>query len=212
MISIIRHPQGLAAVRDAVAAIPDEQLFLSGVITLGELAKGIALLDEGQRKTALKTWLDGLEQDYGERILPIDAETVRVWGESTAAAQENGRIVPAADGLIAATARCHGLRVMTRNVDDFTPMGVMLVNPWGDSDRRKSPNNPRRVRSANRNRNTPDNRNDNQGFRLARPPAGPGTGAATAAPGVARVTMRPGPGLAGKGAPNSTAGSRTEGQ
>ncbi|NCC93840.1 MAG: hypothetical protein EOM10_11230 [Opitutae bacterium] len=28
-------------------------------------------------------------------------------------------------------------------------------------------NTPRRVRSANRNRNTPDNRNDNLGFRLA---------------------------------------------
>ena len=69
---------------------------------------------------------------YGERILPIDAETVRVWGESTAAAQKNGRIVSASDGLIAATARRHGLRVMTRNVDDFAPMGVMIVNPWGD--------------------------------------------------------------------------------
>lgn len=131
VLSELRHPKGLSAVRDAVAAIPDDQLFIS-VITLGELIKGITLLDEGKRKTELKTWLDGLERDYGDRVLPIDSETVRLWGELTAAAQRNGRIVPALDGLIAATARWHGLRVMTRNIDDFAPMGVMLVNPWDD--------------------------------------------------------------------------------
>lgn len=135
VLSEIRRPEGSAAVRDAVAAIADEQLFLS-VITLGELTKGIALLGEGKRKTTLKTWLDGLEQDYADRILSIDVETVRLWGESTATARKNGRIVPASDGLIAATALRHGLRVMTRNVDDFTPMGVMIVNPWGDVDGR----------------------------------------------------------------------------
>jgi hypothetical protein len=32
-------------------------------------------------------------------------------------------------------------------------------------------NEPQNVRSANRNRNTPDNRNNNVGFRLASPPA-----------------------------------------
>jgi predicted nucleic acid-binding protein len=34
------------------------------------------------------------------------------------------------DALIAATALVHGLRVVTRNVADFAPMGVELVNPW----------------------------------------------------------------------------------
>jgi hypothetical protein len=34
------------------------------------------------------------------------------------------------DGLIAATARRHGLYVMTRNTADFEPTGALLLNPW----------------------------------------------------------------------------------
>jgi predicted nucleic acid-binding protein len=34
------------------------------------------------------------------------------------------------DGLIAATARRHGLYVMTRNTTDFEPTGALLLNPW----------------------------------------------------------------------------------
>ena len=37
---------------------------------------------------------------------------------------------PVADALIAATALVHGLTVVTRNVADFAPMGVKLLNPW----------------------------------------------------------------------------------
>lgn len=52
-------------------------------------------------------------------------------------------------------------------------------------------NKPRNVRSANRNNRTPDNRNDNNGFRLSSPPAsvqcfGPEPVAFTDAPGAAR--------------------------
>jgi predicted nucleic acid-binding protein len=48
----------------------------------------------------------------------------------TAAAQKKGQIVAAPDGQIAATAKQHGLYVMTRNVKDFEPTGAMLINPW----------------------------------------------------------------------------------
>ena len=56
-------------------------------------------------------------------------KTSRIWGELTAAAQRVGRTVRAGDGLVAATARRHGLHVMT-NVADFEPTGVLLLNPW----------------------------------------------------------------------------------
>jgi len=128
-LSEIRHPRGNPAVREAVLKFRDQELFIS-VITLGELAKGIALLDPGERQQELNAWLAGLEQHYADRILDITSDIVRVWGELTAAAQRNGRVVPASDGLIAATALHHGLRVMTRNVDDFAPTGVRILNPW----------------------------------------------------------------------------------
>jgi len=131
VISEIRREQGRPRVRAQVGAIRNRDLFLS-VITVGELTKGITLLPAGRKKDALSEWLLVLEQDYAERILPVDAETARVWGELTAAAQSGGKTVSVSDGLIAATAIRHGLHVMTRNVSDFRDTGAMLINPWED--------------------------------------------------------------------------------
>ena len=64
-------------------------------------------------------------------------------------------------------------------------------------------NQPARVRSANRNRNTPTNRNNNVGFRLASPPAIQSRRVHGGGGREARVIMSPLPGLAGTGAPNS---------
>ena len=113
-------------------AFRDQDLFIS-VITLGELTKGIALVDPGRRQQALTDWLLGLEQQFSDRILEITSDVVRIWGELTAAAQLNGRVAPATDGLIAATALHHGLKVMTRNIDDFAPTGAEVLNPWAAS-------------------------------------------------------------------------------
>ena len=129
VISEIRKPQGSARVKEAVAALVSSDVFISA-ITFGELTKGITLLEKGKKKTALQNWLLTLEKNYARAILPIDLETVRLWGELTAQAQKNGCTVPACDGLIAATARQHGLHIMTRNIRDFEATGAMLINPW----------------------------------------------------------------------------------
>jgi predicted nucleic acid-binding protein len=112
-----------------VDALLPEQLFISAV-TFGELVKGIALVQSGQRKEALSTWLLGLEQFYGDRILPVDTEVARRWGEVTAQVRSQGVTIAAADGLIAATALRHGLHLMTRNERHFTATGVPVIDPW----------------------------------------------------------------------------------
>jgi predicted nucleic acid-binding protein len=114
--------------RRAVDAFDSESLFVS-VLSIGEIAKGIALLEESQHKRALEAWLQTLERQYAG-LLPVDLEISRIWGELTAAAQKARRTVPASDGLTAATARRHGLHVMTGNTADFEPTGVLLLNPW----------------------------------------------------------------------------------
>jgi predicted nucleic acid-binding protein len=132
VLSEVRKPHGHAAVRRAIAEIPDEDLFIS-VISIGEITNGIALLDDSRRKHDLQSWLQTLERDYAARILPIDREAAHIWGELSAAARKNGKTISASDGLIAATARRHGLHVMTRNVSDFEPTGALLINPWEES-------------------------------------------------------------------------------
>jgi toxin FitB len=129
VLSELRRPKGDPGVRRAVDALGSDDLFVS-VLSVGEIAKGIALLEESKNKRNLQAWLQALERHYADRVLPVDLETSHIWGELTAAAQKTGKIVPASDGLIAATARRHGLHVMTRNTEHFEPTGVLLLNPW----------------------------------------------------------------------------------
>jgi len=131
VLSELRKPDGHAGVRRAVEEIPSENLYLS-VVSIGEIVKGIALLKDGRRKRELQSWVQALERHYTEQLLPVDLETAQIWGELTASAQKRGKTISAVDGLIAATALRHGLRVMTRNPADFEPAGVLLMNPWKD--------------------------------------------------------------------------------
>ena len=39
---------------------------------------------------------------------------------------------PLADAFIAATALHHNLTVVTRNVKDFAPLGVRVLDPWSE--------------------------------------------------------------------------------
>jgi predicted nucleic acid-binding protein len=125
----IRKPDGHAEVKAAVRSIPDRELYLS-VLTVGEVAKGVALLPASRKKQGLATWLLALEAQFADRILAIDRDTARIWGELTARARKAGVVVPTSDGLIAATALQHGLYVMTRNSRDFAATGVLIIDPW----------------------------------------------------------------------------------
>lgn len=100
------------------------------VLTLGELRKGAARRAQRDAAAAsmLAQWIDGLENEYKDRILPIDQPIARMWGELSAA-----RSRPVVDTLLAATAIHHGLTLVTRNVRDVQDTPVVLHNPWLES-------------------------------------------------------------------------------
>jgi predicted nucleic acid-binding protein len=125
----LRHPQGNAAVKAAVALIPDDSLYLSG-LSLGEIAKGISLLRDGRKKRNLSDWLTGLESQFADRILPVDHETAHLWGDISARAEHAGIMLLAIEGLLAATALRHGLHIMTHNTPRFAVTGTLIVDPW----------------------------------------------------------------------------------
>ena len=102
-------------------------LFLSA-ITILELETGALLVErrDPAQGAILRAWLDG-------HVLPAFAG--RVLAVDTAVAQRCARLhVPDhradRDALIAATALVHGMTVVTRNVADFEPTGVPILNPW----------------------------------------------------------------------------------
>ena len=107
-------------------AAASTSLFLS-VLTLGELRKGVAVHRRTDPVAAdrLGAWVDGIETQFADRILPVDATVARIWGELSA-----GRSLPVIDTLIAATAIASRLTLATRNIRDVEATGVALIDPW----------------------------------------------------------------------------------
>ena len=103
----------------------DSDLFLS-VITLGEIERGI----EKQRRVdpafskELANWLESVAGIYGDPVLPVSPAIARRWG--VLSAQQGNESI---DLLIAATALSHGLKVVTRNVKHFAPLGIGVIDP-----------------------------------------------------------------------------------
>jgi toxin FitB len=101
-------------------------LFLS-VISIGEIERGIARQRAADPSFAgaLADWLDRVLTLYGDRVVPFDLRAARRWGVLSAALGGDS-----ADLMIAATAIEHGLIVVTRNVSDFEPSGVAVIDPF----------------------------------------------------------------------------------
>jgi predicted nucleic acid-binding protein len=113
-----------------LAEADEDRVFLS-VITLAELRHGIARLVESQRRTRLNSWLrDEITARFEGRLLPIDRSIADAWGEIVAQCDRAGRPIGTMDAFIAATARVHGLALVTRDQSGFVPAGIEMINPW----------------------------------------------------------------------------------
>ena len=112
---------------------PEELMYLS-VITIGELRKGIDLLDhDDPRRAALQSWLDhDLRIRFAGRLLPFDEHVAERWGHLEAVARRRRLTLSTIDALLAATALHHALTLVTRNTGDVEPTGVPTFNPWSD--------------------------------------------------------------------------------
>lgn len=97
-------------------------------IVLAELAAGVASLPSGRKRSRLEAWFDALADTI--ECLPWTAETARAWAVMVAEMRRRGRVMPLFDSMIAASARAHGLTVITRNVHDFEAAGVDVFDPF----------------------------------------------------------------------------------
>ena len=109
----------------------DETSIYLSVVTIGELRRGFVSLAASKRRSELELWFEGdLLPRFQYRILPVTHSIADRWGVLDAECMLRGTPLNTADGLIAATALQHGLTLVTRNVRDFTGLGVELFNPW----------------------------------------------------------------------------------
>jgi len=110
-----------------IESIEPVETFLSS-ITIHELELGILLLErkDSQQGAVLRAWLDTrVLPEFDERILAVDLAVARRCAKLHAPDPR-----PLRDFFLAATALVHGMTVVTRNVEDFEPMGVEILNPW----------------------------------------------------------------------------------
>ena len=129
VLSETRKKRADAGVIAFLQAAEASTLYIS-VLTLGELRKGVAkkMREDEYEAKKLAGWVDGLEYSFADRILGIDAETARLWGDWS-----SERPRPVVDTLLAATAVLRGLTLVTRNIRDVRGIPVKLLNPWSES-------------------------------------------------------------------------------
>jgi toxin FitB len=106
----------------------DAALFYLSAVTLMELELGTLLMErrDPTQGAQLRRWMDShIGPEFSERILPVDKNVAlccaRLHVPNPCAER---------DALIAATAIVHQMTVVTRNVADFEPTGVDIINPW----------------------------------------------------------------------------------
>jgi predicted nucleic acid-binding protein len=132
VVSELIKPRPEARVTSWIEAT-DERLFYLSVLTLGEIRKGIALVENRQRRAMLESWLGSdLVIRFSGRILLVDQEVADRWGIMAAHASTAKRLLPVIDGLLAATAVHNNLTLVTRNTRDVAETGVPVFNPWSD--------------------------------------------------------------------------------
>jgi len=125
VVSELRKPKPHQGVVAWVQNASEENLHLSAV-TVGEIQAGIEITREQDAPKAqeIEAWLDSVAETYN--VIPVDAHIFRRWAQLMHR-RPNHHLE---DALIAATALVRGLSVVTRNVDDFKPFGVSLINPF----------------------------------------------------------------------------------
>lgn len=125
VVSELRKPKPHGGVLAWLQGVDDSELFLSAV-TLGEIQAGIELTREQNAAKAaeIEAWLELVASAYN--VLPMDGAVFRHWARLMH--RQSDTLYE--DAMIAATAKTHGLKVVTRNVADFQALGLQVFNPF----------------------------------------------------------------------------------
>jgi predicted nucleic acid-binding protein len=109
---------------------PEQQLFICTPV-VAELRYGIDRLPDGGRKDRFRSAFETLcTSGYRGRVLSFDLDSAIWFGHLRADRDRIGRPIEPIDGMIAAIALANRMALVTRNVQDFSDIGLDLINPF----------------------------------------------------------------------------------
>lgn len=130
VLSEVTKPAPDARVLNWLDRLDEDRSFIS-VVSIAEIRRGVALMDQGRKRDTLAEWLSrDLPQRFEQRVLLVDEKVALAWGDLMGLAKRSGRGLSSMDGLIGATAIAHELTLATRNTRDFQDFGIELLDPW----------------------------------------------------------------------------------
>ncbi len=130
VVSEWMKPQPAASVIAWLNSIKGEDLYLS-VISFAELRRGVERLAEGEQRRRLDRWVrEELPAWFEGRVPLVTREVAEAWGELVAASEARGRRIGVMDGFLAAITFSQGMTLVTRNVGDFSGVGIATFCPW----------------------------------------------------------------------------------
>lgn len=133
ILSELRRPRPERKVIAFVAAQPLELLYVSSV-TFAEIRYGIELVTDANRRAELNDWLvHRVRPMFEQRVLPITEDVMFKWRLMVEDGRKAGHTFSQPDLIIAATARHHGLTVVSRDVGDYLRSRTPVLNPWVDT-------------------------------------------------------------------------------
>lgn len=126
VVSETRKRRPSPNVMEWFSSVPRASVYLS-VLVIGELRHGAELIRrrDYQQSVALEGWLNSLLEASKDRILPVTLEIAEEWGRMSVPDK-----LPAVDGLLAATAKVHGMTLVTRDTGRLALHGVTVINPF----------------------------------------------------------------------------------
>jgi predicted nucleic acid-binding protein len=109
---------------------PEQHLFICTPV-VAELRYGVDRLRDGGRKDRLRAAFETLfTEGYRGRILSFDLDSAICFGRLRADRDRIGRPIEPIDAMIAAIALANRMSLVTRNVQDFSHIGLDLIDPF----------------------------------------------------------------------------------
>ena len=130
VISDLMAPKQNLVVLNWLSMQPAESIFTTAT-TQAEILYGIRILPLGRRRSDLEAAaLAMFLEDMAGRVLPFDGKAADIYSGIVAHRRAIGRPMTQFDAQIAAIALSRDASVATRNVADFTDIGLDVINPW----------------------------------------------------------------------------------